>query len=1206
MHSKNVIHWVVLISLMLGACAKPTALPLPVTTHTEVPVPTPLFSTPPSAQTFPATWEVSYAGAASWLNELPIEDRQDQIRDWAVQGLIALLNLDIRTIIEIGYDQTPVRDGLFWSLANSPVGPGRGFYDGRETLHVLVPIEDPYIDRTIALVMDDYRKNSGSDPNQVVIHHYRIDESLQKAVIESETAQPAASVRGSHGYIEMPVNTLEDLEMFLGSTDHLSQVRVVNNQIWVAGWKWSNVPVGQISVRDVSALADGYTNALASSYTSLDQAALLSFYDSQVASGLLDRQSASQLFEIEDRNRNAAASEPGFSLDPGVVLLPKDALVLLAASGKYPVLASELDNLQRAFHSWESANSFETHQQAVLDLLDWYLFLEDREKQSADLVWWLFDGRAILEITIAVYPSIEPYASDLRSKFEILNDPLQSPDVQTQAADVIMQLTSMIEAFEPGAASLIWEGLGQRSRPVYQVARYDGGLQGTEAGMTYFYTDLVAKAWSFNLGEGVPYQVVDGFLPNPLAKTPWGFCPAKESRGRLWFGLRNEGLNILPSEINFGGLVTRVFTLAESESGGEEVEPEYSLGRIIWWWDRHYNAMADYEPQYSRLDQLNRWGAVLAWLKGNPQLPQLPTLEASQVIRDRQFDRWLNDHAGELRWRYDIPFVHPPGESTEALLTLYSELFEECGSTWQFSGGVSAPGVDDILTLAKERPSLPSGVARADLTNVGTLYDANTGTGKIRRVLTRSATGEPESVIDWNLKAISKTTGIINVETDGSKVWRLGSAKTWLKDTVKRNLSLSVQKQRNGFTQGLTAQDIPVGELSVRVTGRTAIVAWNPGPLSKIRRSLARLEEQLKGQSLSDAVGQLDSVDYAYPATDTTTYLKFDEQWVKISPLPSDASPDESFALRFGHPGVGDAPPAFYELRLSAAPDLGSDWFSVGTDRLLKASQAPPGEAQQLTFRRATDNSMGTIYTFGDEVITQRSDPLFGPDSAIQMFEPEVAARILSVQREAQMAQETLARGVLSSEDTFVLVEPGQLTLVDSSYPRFAELRTAFTTTPEEQLRFQVGQDFIAWIADLDGPSVYHAPQPVTLNEFLTTNNVDLTQYPARAPPIGLEPSLLEETGLIPSAIGLETRVQIIQIPLSPEVQTIIQNGADTVHWNGVNWRVISHGYGTGGPAGGPGPGTSPTPQSPELSRITLICPETVCPAWAEDSTPVP
>jgi hypothetical protein len=576
-------------------------------------------------------------------------------------------------------------------------------------------------------------------------------------------------------------------------------------------------------------------------------------------------------------------------------------------------------------------------------------------------------------------------------------------------------------------------------------------------------------------------------------------------------------------------------------------------------------------------------------------------LPADQVIRDRQFGRWLNDHASELKWKYNVPFVQPPGETTEALLTLYSSLFEDCGGIWRFSGGITAPGFEEMLTLAKESPKLPTEFARAGLTKTATNFDAASGTGTISRAMT------PESLITWDLQAAGQTTRTVSVESAGSNAWSLGAAKTWVKKTVQRNLSASIQKLENGFSESLSTQNIPVGELSVTVGERGASVAWKPGILSKIKSSISQLENSLKSQSFTDSVSQLDKADYIFQASDTTAYSKFDNQWTVLRPLAADAVPDESLGFRFGQPGAENVTPSYFEILPSPAPDLPGDWMTIGPQRILKPIEAHPSDAPSLTFRDAVDGKQGILYVGGDGVIVNQNDSLFGLNGNTNPFDAEAIGKIRNLQNEMQQTQETLAHVTLASDETLVLVEPNQLTLVDSTYPQFNKWRTALDHLPENQLRFELKQDSIAWIVDLNGPVVSTAPKSVSLDAFLKANHIDPSQFPSRAPPIALEPSLLEETSLTPSVIGLDTRVQIIQIGLSPEFQNVIQNGADTIRWVGRDWRLVSNGMrpGLSAVSNGNGQGAAPTVEPSDDSRITIICPETIC-MFSENPTPAP
>lgn len=103
---------------------------------------------------------ISYADSVQWLDTLPEEDRDDQIRDWALWGLAGILDLDIATLRNATYDRAPVRDESLNDVVAHLTGPGRAILDSTDTLHLLVPQHDPYLARSIGMTLDDFRKDS--------------------------------------------------------------------------------------------------------------------------------------------------------------------------------------------------------------------------------------------------------------------------------------------------------------------------------------------------------------------------------------------------------------------------------------------------------------------------------------------------------------------------------------------------------------------------------------------------------------------------------------------------------------------------------------------------------------------------------------------------------------------------------------------------------------------------------------------------------------------------------------------------------------------------------------------------------------------------------------------------------------------------------------------------------------------------------------
>ncbi|MGQ0777467.1 MAG: hypothetical protein ACT4NY_24165 [Pseudonocardiales bacterium] len=148
---------------------------------------------------------ISYAGAADRLSGLDPAEVLEQLRDWTRTGLATALELDTPQLRDALYDTAPVRDPAFTDLAEQSTGPGRALFDGRDTLHVLVPRDDPHEARTIGLLLDDHRTDAGADPAQVQVHHYQIRPEAQAVALTAADPAPTAEVRSANGYVEMQV-----------------------------------------------------------------------------------------------------------------------------------------------------------------------------------------------------------------------------------------------------------------------------------------------------------------------------------------------------------------------------------------------------------------------------------------------------------------------------------------------------------------------------------------------------------------------------------------------------------------------------------------------------------------------------------------------------------------------------------------------------------------------------------------------------------------------------------------------------------------------------------------------------------------------------------------------------------------------------------------------------------------------------------------
>ena len=830
---------------------------------------------------------VSYADAADWLDNLPAEDRDDQIRDYAVVGLAAILGLDLQDLRDAFYDQTPVRDPLFWDLAASRSGPGRSLVDSDETLHILAPQDDPYAARAIGLALDDYRKDAGADPQQAIIYRYTIDAANHQVLLVPEAAQSAAAVRRDHGYVELPIATESDLRAFLLRTRHLSQLAVRDGALYAGGWNWPGVPAGEVRLEDLAALQRGYLTArgdavsvseflttaaqqgydieidipaavaaraeqveafyadLVRADTDEDYIDLLTDHEEVVLDLILDPQNAARLRtsragmdEIEWFNQYAEAfvaafednelwgilwyvaeggfhvpapgvTEPGFSLDPGPAMTVAELLAILP-DDLYPELAG--------------------HQEQTAEFVARFLAAEEPE------AFWDFMDKYqdfVVEVVLA--------GDSLKAKR--LLDTVETGGTRNERVEAYEAYADMLfAALEDRARPWPLLFSAAEGKPPYQYARYDGGLQGTAAGMTYFYTDILAKGYFYELGQGNPYGLVEGFLPKTRATVPWSHCTLEEDEGRIWFGLREEAVGLFPDQASFGAVSTRVFVLMQDPLYGEqEVEPSYKFGQGVWWWDRHYMDIADYEPQYHRLDQLMRWGAAIAWLvdQGNALLP----LSSVTPADDWLFDDWLAANP-QLTWQVDLPFVDAPAQSTETVLRLFSPPFDQCGKSWVASGGISNPSMRRVAEIAELRPELPKSLARAGLSSAETDFSTARSAGVIAGL----------DGIRRTLAPVEPKLAQINVEAKGRKVWSLGEVKVAMPETATRRLDVALSALDGDVQWRMDVQDVPLGELIVKAADGSASVTWRQGPLADLKPMLEQLQDLLLELPLADAL----------------------------------------------------------------------------------------------------------------------------------------------------------------------------------------------------------------------------------------------------------------------------------------------------------------------------------------------------------------
>ena len=519
--------------------------------------------------------------------------------------------------------------------------------------------------------------------------------------------------------------------------------------------------------------------------------------------------------------------------------------------------------------------------------------------------------------------------------------------------------------------------------PGYSQARYDGGLEGTEVGMTLFYTDFVAKDWTWGVGSGAPTDAVAGFLRNPEAVVPWSHCEdsAGDESGRLWFGQSESGFTYDDDGVTLGAHATRLFARSDGD-GGAEVEQSYGFGRGLRWWDQHYQAIADYEPQYHRLDQIMRWSGAIEWLalRNGAALPQLSDGEIHSKLR---FQDWYAAR-DDLRERSPIVFVQPPtAAGNEVILAKPSEAYDSCGAV-RIGGGVS---LGDLSTRRGGRSfdaDLPTPVRRAGLVEEASAFDTATGTGRITHVsLSDTVAGQVVDRVQRTFSATPDGPAAVEVVGGGRRVASLGDLKIDRAGDAPRRLTAEYEAGAGRISQQVSLQDLSFGAFEVQKSANTVTIQWRPGLLERFRQAARSVQDRWVSEGGAQPPSPTGGVWYSLEGAPGRVVHRIGDgnaPWLEITNELS--APGEAMAFRLSIPDPRGGPARVAQARLVPPPEVQAAWIEVaprtagGPARLVEAQPPPPGAPTVRV--EGTNGGAFEVSLVGDRPRVRADDPFLG------------------------------------------------------------------------------------------------------------------------------------------------------------------------------------------------------------------------------------
>jgi hypothetical protein len=805
--------------------------PRPPTAHSATPAaPAPQAVRSLTAALVPDTpVQVSFSAEAASLVDLSPEERAEQYRDWLLFAATSSVVTSADQFGRIFFDLPSIRSGYMRSIGTFEFGPTRSRFIGDGIVLALVPAASEAAQRRdeLARIADQQRKNLGGDFKQLLVFEYTLDPDRGGARLTRRPGADASYARlfsPEFGYHEQALASLDDMRQFMRTIDDLTFAHKTSSAITVGGRKFAR-PHGTIGVEQVATVwqaerAIQKNLAEWEAFVHEQEAAFNAKWEGRRYFGEAERQN------LEDqRKQELVVVQKRIDEEQARRKPIGGSGFSLDPQVDFPTLRKHFDALRPNLAKWVGGDVGEI----------------DADKVSAAL-----GARNIV-----------PYAQ-FKGQLSRSSSPL------AMLAAALLSQMQLDDSF--------------------QAARYDGSLQGTDVGMTLFYTDLIAKLWTIDYVHSSPsHRVMPDFADHPAAATKMSLLYGPEndklSAARLWFGPRVQGYQIADdgSTLLFAHNATRIFSAGhDPEHPDAETQTGPLLGYPIDWWNDHYEQVAAHEPQYQRLNEIMKWSALIGWLNGKADGDRLGYLAGIAVDHSQVFKTWAQRHR-ELRFTHwsniDFKPAGYKGATTEALPLLSGPITAGGVSLADRSLGKQAPLSRDFDALTR-RSSIS--YAESNGTNMvqmadHTVFRFDADSHGMFKVVAKARPEIELRTMAAQLKS-AEVERIVAANKDGEVLLETRFDQAPLGD-------LAIDRGRNGFAIGWQSRAIEQAQTMAR-------------DLSKA----ADADAALLGNPAVESVIRLDELNYAVK-------LKASPEWIRFAPQAKPSvSIDPAWQLRAAAP----------------------------------------------------------------------------------------------------------------------------------------------------------------------------------------------------------------------------------------------------------------------------------------------------------------
>ena len=761
---------------------------------------------------------IDISGLTSFLATLPPDEKDEQVRDWALYGLMNSLALTSQ-------EDIPVRHPALKDSHPGEVSPGRVFQLSAKEWGVLVPQDLLKNKPVLGGLIDRKFARTNALPEKVSFFSYSQGPSKPGIRITREGSIAASEIfTPAYGYFESTIDNLADFSSFIQKIDDIVMVQWRQKSLVLGGRTYQQGSGRSLTVENIAALCQAYT-----------------FSEKNLTQGKYE---AFVQEEFDDRVRS-----------------DKDLRQRLQTGkiSKLQILAEI--RRETPFSLWKTRNQYVGF--SLEPDIDFAALADDIEQFARG-------AKMYLPVEQGTHGDREP----------LLVAEFISAAEQLRAHRDMKPLLALQWRFkESGSAAgkQINDVLqNMEARRTFQVAQYYGRLQGTSVGMILFYTDLLAKLWALDYNNSAPKGAIRGFrTPQEISisKLHWDDFE-RFSQTRLWFGLQQEAFDVYGDKLLLQPIATRIYAAsANPVNPGEESPPNYQSGEFLGWLDRHFEAVAAYEPYYHKLNQIQKWSCIFMVLK-EKKSPLLDFLLTVAVAQDLDFETWSKQDAKTYA-KIAIPFLdrRKYGRSTECLPPLRSKIFRVMGEDTVLSGGVSLASPRDILAKLNEHDKTAAPMQRVSSTHPGEGL-LPSGSSKDRHTL--SSGGQPSA-----LPAMS--------QTQESAALKSGTTTVTLPRLPAGSSLLLPDGTRLQVSEGA------YGTFSAKKQQGQLKLEWHKGPLavmSDLVTSLAALQQSnvpgSMGEGIFSSFPELQSV---VRVKEWQTYLirttAINDGWIYLSMNPA-------------------------------------------------------------------------------------------------------------------------------------------------------------------------------------------------------------------------------------------------------------------------------------------------------------------------------